>query len=1493
MSGIQSAVTDRFPLKKPTRHASILSRESPADKKQKVERCSSGLHDFDPAGLVQRCVIIQRDDNGFGLTVSGDNPVFVQSVKEDGAAMRAGVQTGDRIIKVNGALVTHSNHLEVVKLIKSGSYVALTVQGRPPGSPHIPLAENEGDPVTFGQNLSPVTTSPRSPGASGNVERITSPVLMGEENNIVHNQKVDILRKMLQKEQEQLQSLLEEYSRAPSTRPFKEIQEAKKHLHQLQVQLCKATGLSQDDILLLKSPSEMLQISEPEAESGDGLGKTDLSSGDTSRSDNEIADSPQSGLKEKSHLDESLEKSELQDPDLHFGVGSPTVRLGNHIIGAEDDDFDAEQEQVNGQCNCFQSIELLKSRPAHLAVFLHHVVSQFDPTTLLCYLYTDLYKQTNSKETRRVFLEFNQFFLDRAANLKVLVPDDVALDLEKRRPELIPEELHRHYIQTMHEKVYPDVQRHLEDFRQKRSMGLTLAENELARLDAERVRDQATLEKERLSAEHIISKIEEVLMTSQPLEEEKSSTMQYVILTYMKHLGVKVKEPRNLEQKRGRIGLLPKIKQSIKKEKENDDKVKRRVFPNILGPPRRPSRHDSSAIGRAMEMHKQRHPKHLSPSSSSSPEPADSGKMRQSESTDINPISPLTAGIYSSPEGNKDETGLKQTEVLSSSDSCDSTPRTSSTIFDFPSPPLEHLHEDQREFERLTDLGTPKSFRKLDSVGFGDIQSEDELYDFDMETDPPNWQQLVGREVLRGLKPHEIKQQEVIHELFYTERAHVRKLTVLDQVFYQRISREGILPVSDIRSIFSNLDEILMLHVGLNEQMRSVRKRNETSVIDQIGEDLLTWFNGEGEEKLKQAAATFCSNQPFALEMIKSRQKKDSRFLSFMQDAESNPLCRRLQLKDIIPTEMQRLTKYPLLLDNIAKYSDRPEEKEKVKKAADCCRQILNYVNHAVKEAENKQRLEDYQRRLDFSYLKQAEDPMLDEFRNLDLTKRKMIHEGPLTWKVNRDKTIDLYTLLLEDILVLLQKQDDKLVLRCHSKILASSADSRHIFSPIIKLNTVLVRQVATDNKALFVISMSENGAQIYELVAQTVSEKNVWQDLIAQMAGTVKVVTKTAIPLPQVDEQEEEDQQKLKDELQDIPSYGLRSSDKDLDIDSHVVMESLSLSPTTSEKPEVADLEQEAWSQSSFEQEQQNLEALKERELPRSVSQQRWATDALRNLSSLRQLLVQHLGFPEGRDSEDWHSFPACRTLSHRPCVDSALKQLDNSLQNQQETGRIPPTTKEITTSLSVQTLSEGVKVQAREPKRNSSSNDPPAWSLETPTVDLDSGAEEVGDQFFDAREAHSDDNPSENEEIGRKDEEEVQLRISGNYLILDGYEMLQESSTDDEFSSSITQYTASNPLTDCFPQNSDLSGNTQDDAGITPSATEFLGQFSQMGTEGPWSSTKKIPFTSASYGQILQYIQTIETDLEHLKGIEDSYHVLCQRMAGSALLDEASDKS
>lgn len=106
-----------------------------------------------------------------------------------------------------------------------------------------------------------------------------------------------------------------------------------------------------------------------------------------------------------------------------------------------------------------------------------------------------------------------------------------------------------------------------------------------------------------------------------------------------------------------------------------------------------------------------------------------------------------------------------------------------------------------------------------------------------------------------------------------------------------------------------------------------------------------------------------------------------------------------------------------------------------------------------------------------------------------------MLHEGPLTWRISKDKTLggcpargrlgrglgtpalcrrgqrgpsrrplppDLHVLLLDDLLVLLQKQDERLLLKCHSKTAAGSADSKQTFSPVLKLNAVLVRSVAT-----------------------------------------------------------------------------------------------------------------------------------------------------------------------------------------------------------------------------------------------------------------------------------------------------------------------------------------------------------------------------------------------------------------------------------------------
>jgi hypothetical protein len=65
---------------------------------------------------------------------------------------------------------------------------------------------------------------------------------------------------------------------------------------------------------------------------------------------------------------------------------------------------------------------------------------------------------------------------------------------------------------------------------------------------------------------------------------------------------------------------------------------------------------------------------------------------------------------------------------------------------------------------------------------------------------------------------------------------------------------------------------------------------------------------------------------------------------------------------------MQRLVKYPLLLETIAKYTREPsDELQRLLHGVECAKKILSKVNSAKRNAENIKRMDELQRRLDFS----------------------------------------------------------------------------------------------------------------------------------------------------------------------------------------------------------------------------------------------------------------------------------------------------------------------------------------------------------------------------------------------------------------------------------------------------------------------------------------------------------------------------------------------
>ncbi|KAI2655223.1 Rho guanine nucleotide exchange factor 1 [Labeo rohita] len=844
--------------------------------------------------------------------------------------------------------------------------------------------------------------------------------------------------------------------------------------------------------------------------------------------------------------------------DAHNGRRLSGAQCSNpamNIIGAEDEDFENDkQPMVDDQFSHFNSIELLKSKPTHLLVFIHHVMLQFDCAPVLCYLHADLFKNFSAKDTKKHFGEFYNTFLEKGAS--------------------------------------PEILRQLDDFRQKRMMGMTPNERELNDVESHRPTDRIPMDmKEKAVAESMLERMVEAnTQQSQILQSEKEmvakgeevvergwsqkchagrkSLLSAFWLSArendgkgdeaepldccrqgQKHLGVRT---RALDNKKAKSGWRPSVPSVLKpwgtskpskpikppgftrtysvqslhpSPSENtpylhhtlidqtyDGKQTRLDFEvKQLKPTPAPHRASITDSGAAQG----RKPGVAGSgvnNNRSDPKPVP-------ESGDASPVS--TAGSLSIaetpsfvdllPEDNQDSRNVRRSESLCverrhsrRSGSTRAKQSRSRSDVDLQSTSTSHplspspQHSVSAEGGLLTDgLSTGPAFGPFPQ------QEEMEPRLLELEQDPPNWRVLASSEELNKLSKKEIKRQEIINELFATEHAHVRMLSVLQTVFSRPLEREEIMTVTELATIFPSLDEIIEMHYAFYENLKRLRQEDEY-IVKIISTPLLNRFSGSEGEWFQKLTARFCSYQSWALEQIKSRQKKDPRFNAFILEAESKPQCRRLQLKDIIPIEMQRLTKYPLLLENIAKNTDDAVEKENINQAAESCRKILNHVNEEVKLMENLLILKDYQRRLDTSGLKPSND-LYSEYKNIDLTTRKMLFEGPLTWRVTKEKAIDVHCVLLSDLLVLFQKQDDKMVLKCQSKSNIAAQEGKQMLSPVIKLESVFLRDVATDPKALYVIFTWDSGAQIYELVAQSGGEKKNWTEVIKTTVDELK----------------------------------------------------------------------------------------------------------------------------------------------------------------------------------------------------------------------------------------------------------------------------------------------------------------------------------------------------------------------------------------------------
>ncbi|KYN43816.1 Rho guanine nucleotide exchange factor 12 [Trachymyrmex septentrionalis] len=1226
-------------------------------------------------------LVVYKDDAGFGMKVSGDNPVYVQSVKEGGAAARAGLHAGDKIIKVNGVNVMQSTHTDVVQLIKSSTQVVLTVQQKPVTSSGgaaavtaiatattatttsglqvgvVGATSQQSRPVSLSTAGSmspsqPVTSLHRAStapaGSAPCNTRITGPQPVDlEKKRQLETQRVHTFQLMLEKEQSYVDKLRSELAKTGTgsssthvTTLQAELAGAERRVRTLQEQLAAISTTNEQfsqDVNL--NASNALSKHQRTKSSPEQLGITAISPSEASK--RLIASESMNDLLPPRHVRHNdIDINELPRitppgtppppypaPILGQDVFSSTLNdaLATDIIPGlptfqqpimsmeEDDVSDQEIGQLEDH-GPFQSLSRLWGHYAHLAVFINYVLSNSDPSSLLFYLVTDLYKEGNAKEMKKWAYEIHSSFLVPGAPLRLHnVDENVANEIDDvLLKESDKEEILRKIFWKARTRAKEELNEQLTHFQQKRTAGLATifgpTDISLDESMSDKSRETKIIETyllpkmepylEDIEKEHVdlrlfttaaglatilikIFQLRPVWIDRVPtfVAKDKSNIKarlligksrkmtirghhfvahQYFTITYCNHCQLIIGGigPQgylcndcslNVHRQCVRVVEENCPGPLMRKERANDriSKLMERIRPER----KLPSSHH----------HSQNYVSHLDKIKKSE---EDSGVLTDGENGEHragnlagNTRNSCERMRISSLGGTNDHTdnmdNPSSREDISEmiQQNISSKPKTSNINRSESYKERIHHKRQLREKRKTSDPNLSKtkvgssdcepsgifpgnsagsssnsslSTRSLDSPSTSLEQvhptssaanaSTSWDSDVDVEADPPDWSQAVTEDVLAQLSNSEKKRQDVINELFHTERSHVRALKVLSHVFHKPLLESQVLPLDQIQLLFSNLDEMLMIHSHFNQAMK--RKKKENPCVSDVGELLLEMFDGEAGEIFEKAASTYCAKQQVALDALRDRRRKDSKLNAFLNDVEANPLCRRLQLKDHILTGMLRLTKYPLLFENLAKYTPNNNEKEKaaILRSLERSKEILSRVNQAVKEAEDHQRLTEIQRTIDRSAFDKFDHPTVQEFKNLDITKRKLIYEGPLQWRrtepnrsiPNRSvpKPVDLHVVLLDDTIFFLHRQDDKYLLKF---INTTNQAGNSVLSPIVKLSTVLVRHNAAEKDSLYLVNTSENGAQMYNLVAPSSAERKLWCKHISEAVETYK----------------------------------------------------------------------------------------------------------------------------------------------------------------------------------------------------------------------------------------------------------------------------------------------------------------------------------------------------------------------------------------------------
>uniref|UniRef100_A0A3Q4GI75 Uncharacterized protein n=1 Tax=Neolamprologus brichardi TaxID=32507 RepID=A0A3Q4GI75_NEOBR len=400
---------------------------------------------------------------------------------------------------------------------------------------------------------------------------------------------------------------------------------------------------------------------------------------------------------------------------------------------------------------------------------------------------------------------------------------------------------------------------------------------------------------------------------------------------------------------------------------------------------------------------------------------------------------------------------------------------------------LNRTNQVTESMESLTDEGcvVDSGTEMMDGQLMGEFEAEAK------ELEADSWSLGVDQQHLQQLDKELVKRQDVIYELMQTEMHHVRTLRIMSEVYSKGLQKEVQLEQQMLEKLFPVLDDLLELHT--QHLLRLLERKKESQlegrvfeggfIISRIGDILGSQFSGSNGESMKRVYGRFCSRHNEAVNFHKDLLNKDKRFKAFIKKKMSSSIVRRLGIPECILLVTQRITKYPVLIQRLLQHT---KDYFDLTEAIRLVKEVIAAVDSKVNEHEKRRRLKEFHGRMDNKSIMMMKNGQI--FAREDLLRRRLIHDGALQLKNTQGRLKEVHALLLSDVFVFLQEKDQKYVF--------AMLDQR---STVISLQKLIVREVANEERGLFLITAGIEKPEMMEVLASSKDERNTWMQLIQE----------------------------------------------------------------------------------------------------------------------------------------------------------------------------------------------------------------------------------------------------------------------------------------------------------------------------------------------------------------------------------------------------------